>query len=646
MRKFLHKRSYVDLTIIVAVVGILTYQGVVLASAGHEGEEPVAAQETVTTQIPIETASDGGTDVLGASSISWSGEILSNADVQIHPSREGQIAQWNVRLGQTVREGQVLGRLTPPPASIELASAMAERTQSLIIARAQSQATEKLVQESKNQLAVLQESLSRSRDAALALADREVLRDIQTSEGAAKELASELSVKEAAVAAAKVELEESKLLLSLKWESTRSAFERLAYGLSGKLSPYGSAPATSTQANSTTFKQFSSGIGFLDAASRNEYISALVNYLEALEYSDALPEESAVAYIEAARNLLNNSLSLSGDSSVIEALRVVLNADEAAMLTALKDYRGAEATVTVRQADLERISAEAERDLVGADTAAKNAETTVAIADSVKANKIAETNAEFARQEAELDTRISELDRELTMAHAEVRAAEAAYGVLASGASGQDITAPRAGTISAIYKNLGDHVAPETAIAGISSKDATQKFVRFNVPSDMRLPSEGDEIMVKRPGFPLEDVKARIVGVGLALDANGFYAADAEFIDPVDWPVHVSVRVVSARTGNPVLVPLSSVWWDAEGMSNVWLVMENDVIRPQAVIVGRAVGDRVEVEEGLLSGQRFVSKPTEGLKTGQSVTEVVATPSSGATEPLPEGDDGHGHSHE
>lgn len=646
MRKFLHKRSYVDLTIIVAVVGILTYQGVVLASPGHEGEEPVAAEQTVSTQIPIETASDGGTSELDAASISWSGEILSDADVQIHPSREGQIAEWNVRLGQTVRKGQVLGRLTPPPASIELSAALAERTQALVIARAQAEATEKLVQDSKNQLAILQESLTRSRDAALALVDKEVLRDIQSSEGAAKELASLISVREAAVAAAEAEVAESKSLLSLKWQSTRSAFERLAYGLSGELSPYGSAPTTSSQANSNTFRQFSTGIGFHDTSSRNEYISALVKYLEALKDPDSLPEDAAVAYIEAARNMLNNSLSLNGDSSEIEELREVLNEDETAMLDALKDYRGAEVTVSVKEADLERTRAEAERDVVGADTAAKNAETTVSIADSIKASKIAETDAEFARQKAELDAKVSELNRELSLAYAEVRGAEAAYGVLASGAGGQDIVATRAGTVSAIYKKLGDHVTPEEAVAGISSKDAADKFVRFKVPSDMRLPSEGEEIIVKRPGFPLDDVKARIVGVGLALDENGFYAADAEFVEPIDWPVHLSVRVVSFETGNPVLVPLSAVWWDAEGAANVWLVMENNVIRPQAVVVGRAVGDRVEIEEGLTSGQRYVTKPTDGLKTGQSVTETVATPSTETNEQLPEGDDGHGHSHE
>ncbi len=157
----------------------------------------------------------------------------------------------------------------------------------------------------------------------------------------------------------------------------------------------------------------------------------------------------------------------------------------------------------------------------------------------------------------------------------------------------------------------------------------------------MRLPNKGEEVTIQRPGFPLNDVKAIIVGVGSALDTNGFYAADAEFVEPTDWPVHLSVRVVSAQISNPILVPLSAVWWDTEGASNVWLVMENNVIRPQIVTTGRAIGDRVEIEAGLISLQRFVSKSTEGLKTGQSVTAVVATPTS--SEPL--ADDGHGHSH-
>jgi hypothetical protein len=48
---------------------------------------------------------------LGSSSYSWPGEILSTSDVEVHPVREGQIAEWRVKLGQTVKKGQIRGAI-------------------------------------------------------------------------------------------------------------------------------------------------------------------------------------------------------------------------------------------------------------------------------------------------------------------------------------------------------------------------------------------------------------------------------------------------------------------------------------------------------------------------------------------------------
>jgi hypothetical protein len=72
--------------------------------------------------------------------------------------------------------------------------------------------------------------------------------------------------------------------------------------------------------------------------------------------------------------------------------------------------------------------------------------------------------------------------------------------------------------------------------------------------------------------------------------------------------------------------------------------MENGKIRPQPVKVGKAVNDRVEVEEGLEIGNRFVTRIHAGLKTGQSVSEISQdTKKEPNAEPA---GDGHGHSHD
>ncbi len=240
---------------------------------------------------------------------------------------------------------------------------------------------------------------------------------------------------------------------------------------------------------------------------------------------------------------------------------------------------------------------------------------------------------------------MSELNREISVAQAEVRAAEVAYGVIAAGVAGQDIVATQTGVISAIFKNIGDHVAPEIPLVGISSEQAIDRFVRFRVPSDVRVPMVGEEVKIELPGFPFGGKKANVIGVGSALDEKGFYAADAEFVEATDWPVHASIRVTPLVQGSvPILVPFSALWWDDQGLSNVWLVMENGKIRPQPVTVGKAIGDRVEIGEGLETGSRFVARAHDGLKTGQSITDLSQqTTKEDETEPV---GDGHGHSHE
>src|SRR3989338_7055979 len=132
-------------TLIIALgIGLLTYRQMAFADPSHDETAASSESAAAPTSFAIETASSGGVEALGATSVSWAGEVLSTADVQIYPAREGQIAEWKVRLGDKVRKGQILGRLTAPPASLEATLALAERSQALVRARAQSTATEKL----------------------------------------------------------------------------------------------------------------------------------------------------------------------------------------------------------------------------------------------------------------------------------------------------------------------------------------------------------------------------------------------------------------------------------------------------------------------------------------------------------------------
>ncbi len=638
------KRYFKNTKIMVFVLGMILGAGLifhrtVIASPGHDEAGATEANTTVSTpNVGVETVTDSNTEALGATSLSWTGEVLSTADVQVYGAREGQIAEWKVRLGDNVKKGQILGRLTPPPASIELSMALAERSGALVRARAQAGATEKLVQEERNRLVLLQNALAESRDAGLVVAEKEALKNIQASYGATEEFISAESNRTASIQAAEAEVAQAEASLPLKRQEARAALERVAERFLGELTSFS---ASSVGQLDYYFSYNGRSYGAGNDSSRSQYITSAKVLSSSLQEKNALPEAAALVYIQSAKLLLSNTVS-NGDvsQSKLTELREILIDDEKEMLTTLKEFKEAQTDVSVKKADLEKIRAEQNREVVNAKTNALNAEVTVQSTESIKQKALADTRSEFVKQKSELDTKVSQLNRELTLAYAEVRAAEAGYGAIASGAGGQNIVAPQDGVVSAVFKNIGDHITPDVAIAGISSKNATTRFVRFRIPSDARIPTVDEEVKIERPGFPLTPLKAKVIGVGLALDQNGSYAADAEFIDVTDWPVHTSVRVIGKQLGQVVLAPLTAIWWNEKGVAQVWLVMENNVIRPQEVKVGRAIGDRIEIESGLNVNDRFVMKANSDLKTGQSITDLSGKASEiTATQPAGEGDE-------
>ena len=230
--------------------------------------------------VGVETVADTSVSGLNASSYSWPGEVLSATDVRVHPSREGQISEWRVKLGQKVKKGQVIGRLTPPPATLELSSALAERSQAIIRARAQAEATERLAQAARGQLERLKLVLDRNRDASLQVAEREAEQALRSREGASAELIATESNKEASLEAAQAELDQAKTTVPLKRQALRVAIERLTQRTAGRLSYSGTSPSTSAGASNMSFKW---GVGVTNSAAQDNYRRTLGQCLVAMK---------------------------------------------------------------------------------------------------------------------------------------------------------------------------------------------------------------------------------------------------------------------------------------------------------------------------------------------------------------------------
>lgn len=341
--------------------------------------------------------------------------------------------------------------------------------------------------------------------------------------------------------------------------------------------------------------------GATNSSLRNRYLTAIMSSLDALE-KDPVPQQVGVDYFLAATQLA--SASIAGGESFTQTnlndLRKDIAEDQASFNEAVAAYREAVLNVS-------------------------------------------EKEKEYAERSRDTSQKSTELDRENIVAQGELEAAEAAYRAV-SGAitGGSAIVAPKSGYVSAIVSQIGEFVAPGEAVASISSGIQTNKIVRFRIPSNVEVPKKGDVVKIVRPGFAKDVRTATISGVGTALDGNGAFMADARIDGSIDWPAHLSVRVIpNAKTAQTIAVPFDAVFWDEVNHPHVWTVTGEGVVQSREVTTGRTFGDAVEILKGLAIGDIYLLQATESITEGMRVEQPATTTS----EPAPEGD-GHGHAHD
>lgn len=237
-----------------------------------------------------------------------------------------------------------------------------------------------------------------------------------------------------------------------------------------------------------------------------------------------------------------------------------------------------------------------------------------------------DTKKESFEQLREIDNEIAMLTQELAMAEGDVSAKETSYRTVRNGVQGNlAITSPKSGTVSSIMKKVGEFVGPGMPVAVVTGDKENEYIVRFRIPSNIRRPEIGQEFHVTRSGFPQAMPRAKLIGVGNSLDDTGSVMADALLLDPVDWPVGVSLRVMMIADADTIEVPLSSVWWDAMGDPNIWVVSHAGRVYGKKVTLGRTLGDKVEIYGGLEKGDKYVVKPTPSITEDMLVGDILPT---------------------
>ena len=322
--------------------------------------------------------------------------------------------------------------------------------------------------------------------------------------------------------------------------------------------------------------------GILNIVAQNRYEVLVLKLVAELNVPDSLPVDTAKDYFAEAVKIAN----FTPESPDMADIRPMMRMDQENFLKMLGDYRTEESMVSMKEADYKLM---------------------------------------YAKEQKEIGMEVADLDKEYAMSQADVKAAEASYDTVSRSVNGGVyIIAPRSGVISTIQKKVGDFVGPGMGIAYINTGDASERFVRIRIPSNVRLPKAGSIFRVMRPGFS-EDVRnVKLTGVGTSLDESGSYMADAEFLDSVDWPVGASVRVIKASSdSSSILVRSSAIWRNAEGNPMVWKISEVGRIFAKEIKLGRTLGSNIEVYEGLADGDRYIATSNASVREDVMLKDIL-----------------------
>ncbi len=542
--------------------------------------------EIVMDSTEIVNPEDGIVSILGANDFltekdtlnnSWPAEIISNEISQIQPQREGVLMDWRVRVGEYVRQGQILGKISAPPATPELIQMLSEKTESLARAKAESNVTDEYTKNEQIRLNALKESLNSGPliDTELVFASLERLRDN----------------------------------VEVKYNTLRTLIERSL------------ANHVATVTNYSNWKYFLSGglnrgvYGSQSMEVQSLYETALITLVNKMKGDTDLPIKDAQTYFGLAIQLANNTVS---DTANFKAMA---NMDQKEFLDMLYDYKMAQSEVASMKTEYETM--------------------------------IREKSLMLEKDKSMVQEKSLMLEKDRSMAHANAEAVKASYSTVYNEIKGETyIRAPRSGTISAIYKKVGNLVGPEMAIAVIVGGNNTNLIARIHIPNNILKPKVGEILIATRPGFPKDTREVKIVGIGSSLDETGSYMADAIFIGKIDWPIESSIRVTASATSNPPIIKYSSVIWGIDGKATVWAVSEAGRIYSRPIKIGRVLGTTVEIYEGLKNGDKYISSPNSDIRENMLLEEIIGAPSlkSSVENPVKkekskghDNDDGHGH---
>src|SRR5580692_8397544 len=217
----------------------------------------------------------------------------------------------------------------------------------------------------------------------------------------------------------------------------------------------------------------------------------------------------------------------------------------------------------------------------------------------------------------------------LAVAKANVVAQQAAVGRLEELTGFEQIKAPFDGVVTARNVDIGDLVnaGGNTGRALFQVADLHRMRIYVQVPQAFLAElAPGVKATLHLPGEK-ETFEAQLVSRSNAVtetSRTSLVELQADNPDNKLWPgAFAEVHFHIPADPNTLTVPLTALFFGAKGMEVAALDTDDKVVL-KPVVVGRNLGNRVQIESGLLLADRLVDSPIESTQTGDKVN--VANP--------------------
>ncbi len=220
----------------------------------------------------------------------------------------------------------------------------------------------------------------------------------------------------------------------------------------------------------------------------------------------------------------------------------------------------------------------------------------------------------------------------LSVAKANVVAQQAAVKRLEELTAFEEIKAPFDGVVTARNVDIGDLVnaGGNTGRALFQIADIHRMRIYVNVPQGfLGELAPGIKATLHLPGQK-ETFEAQLVSTSNALaeaSRTALVELQADNPDGKLWPgAFAEVHFHIPSDPNTLTVPLTALFFSPKGMQVATLDGDDKVVM-KSVVVGRNLGNRVQIEFGLLPSDRLVDSPLESTQTGDKVAVANPEPS-------------------